>query len=69
MIHSVMTTMRHQLCLSDKEIYKSVNFDDYHHPFRLKPESENLNYRPRAPKFQSFNKFPEFFDTPNTGTV
>ena len=54
----------------DNELYKSVNFDDDNYrPSRWKCDSEELYNIPRSSKFQSFNKFPELFDLPDTGTV
>ena len=41
--------------MTDNEIFKSLEPDDNHyHPSRIKSASENLQYKPRCSKYQSF---------------
>ena len=55
-IHSVMTMVIHQSCLS--EIFKSVNLDDdYYRPSPSKSVSGTLYHKPRSSKLQWINKF------------
>ena len=53
----------------DNEIHKYVDVDDFHHPSRSETDSENWSKKPRSSNFQSFNKLPELFDLPDTGTL
>ena len=54
----------------DKVIYKSAKQDEvFYHISRPKSDCESLHYKPRSSKFQSFNKFTELFELPDTDTV
>ena len=51
------------------ELYISVNLKTNIFFFRSQTDSENMHYKPRSSKFQSFNNFPISFDFPDKDTV
>ena len=60
----------YQSIMFDNEVDKCVKWDDHqYHTSRSKSDSEIFHYKPRSSKNQSFNKFPELFDLPDTDIV
>ena len=53
----------------DIEVYKAAELNDnqYHHS-RSKADSVNFYHKPGPQKFQSSDKFLEFFDLPDSNT-